>query len=96
MLMRYIRFTVRFWICAFTKGFGTACKEAYNIGYEWGARIGKGAVVQPEWCDENGDSEDDLPGLELAPRMVTVRLISATANSPDGNASARKAITVSK
>ncbi len=57
---------------------------------------GQGAVLQPEWCNEEEDSEDDRLGLELAPRTVTVRMISATANSPEGNGAGRKAIRASK
>ncbi len=57
---------------------------------------GQGAVLQPEWCNEEEDSEDDRLGLELAHRTVAVRVVSVTTNSPDGHGAGRRAITVRK
>ncbi len=104
----WIGYLVRFYVCAFTKGFGAAFAMGYREGELWTSAMRRkyGAqgvdtteqreVTEPELCEEEEDSEDDLPGLDLAPRTVTVRLISATANSPDGHGSGRRAITVRK
>ena len=93
---------------AFTKGFGAAFAMGYREGDLWASAMRRkygvqGAdtteqreVIESELCNEEEDSEDDLPDLELAPRTVTVRLISATANSSEGNGTGRKAITVRK
>jgi hypothetical protein len=103
-----IGYLVRFWICAFTKGLPAAFAMGYGEGELWasamrrkygvqgGDSTGQREVIEPDLCEEEEDSEDDRPGLELAPLKVTVRLISATATAPAGNGTGRTAITVRK
>jgi hypothetical protein len=72
-----IGYLVRFWICAFTKGLPAAFAMGYGEGELWasamrrkygvqgGDSTGQREVIEPDLCEEEEDSEDDRPGLEL-------------------------------
>jgi len=95
-----VRAFVRSFRAAFAKNYREArLRQASAVLRKYAAQgvdVPGQRVIVPEQCEEEEDSEDDRIGRELAPRTVTVRMISATANSPEGNGTGRKAITVRK